>query len=309
MNMIKRIRYVILAAMAFGVAHAAEPTLGDKVLGEFLKGTDHSLVPLWKEKAPNPVNVGKAETHKATRVSNVSTPTMTIVRPKHQTSDAAVIIFPGGGYHILSIQKEGADIAKWASDLGITAVVLKYRVPCKRDLTKPFAPLQDAQRAIRLLRSKAKELKIDPNKIGVLGFSAGGHLAATLSHQADTDSYKAEDEIDKISSKPDFTVLIYPAYLSKRDNTVSDELNDKTKYANLPPMFVAFAWDDPFLKSCFPYLQQLRDAKKKNVELHILPRGGHGGGMQKRSYPFSEWGKYCERWLRDQKLIAEKKEH
>src|SRR5206468_9683787 len=152
--------------------------------------------------------------HPVQRVANVTRPTLTVFKPsKDKDTGAAVLVCPGGGYNILAFDKEGTEVAEWLNSIGVSGVVLKYRVPRRKDLPKHQAPLQDAQRAVSLIRSHAGEWGIDAKRIGVLGFSAGGHLSATLSTNYDQRAYSPIDEADKVSCRPDFTVLIYPAYL------------------------------------------------------------------------------------------------
>src|SRR5262249_26100288 len=154
------------------------------------------------------------------RITDVTKPTLTIYRPaKDKDTGAAVLICPGGGYHILAWDLEGEEVATWLNSIGVTGIVLKYRVPRPSDTPKdaqPIGPLQDAQRALSLVRSKAGEWKLDPKRIGVLGFSAGGHLSAATATNFDKRAYEAIDDIDKVSSRPDFAVLVYPAYLWPR---------------------------------------------------------------------------------------------
>src|SRR4029077_5737538 len=149
------------------------------------------------------------------KLTNVSDPTITIYRaPREKNTGAAVVAFPGGGYSILAMDLEGTEVCEWLNSIGVTGVLLKYRVPKRTGLEKHTAALQDAQRSVGLVRSRAKEFGIDPQRIGVLGFSAGGHLAAALSTSALDRTYPSVDELDKVSCRPDFSVLIYPAYLT-----------------------------------------------------------------------------------------------
>lgn len=233
------------------------------------------------------------------RIQNVTKPTLHLWKPTKQNG-RAVIIFPGGGYGILAAQHEGSEIAEWLNKQGITAFLAKYRVPRRKDLPKHTVALQDAQRAIRLVRSRAKEFGISHDKIGVLGFSAGGHLSALTVHQADKPSYEASDEIDQVSARPDFAIPIYPAYLSVERNGLEIDplvgtLSSRNDY---PPIFTSIASDDPFTPGTLRYLISLQAAKVP-YELHIYPRGGHGKGMREVGYPFSQWVLPCERWLKD----------
>ncbi len=238
-------------------------------------------------------------------LSNVSKPTLTIFRPaKDKDTGAAVVICPGGGYNILAWDLEGEDVATWLNSIGVTGILLKYRVPRRPDQTKdkpPIGPLQDAQRALSLVRSKAKEWHLDPKRIGILGFSAGGHLAASASTNFDQRAYDSMDEIDKISCKPDFTVLVYPAYLlTKDEKELAPEIRVRK---GCPPTFFAHANDDPIKpdNSARMYLALKRAGVP--AELHIYSAGGHGFGLRPTDKPCSTWPRRCADWLRSQKLL------
>ena len=186
---------------------------------------------------PTPPN----EVKPITRLTNVSDPTITVHRPPKETANgAAVVICPGGGYSILATNLEGDEVADWLNSIGVTGIVLKYRVPARKDQPKHLAPLQDAQRAMSLVRSLAAQWGINPGRIGILGFSAGGHLAAAASTNFDRRQYEAVDGVDAISCRPDFAVLVYPAYLTSGDH-LSPEIRVDGKS---PPTFFAMAADD-----------------------------------------------------------------
>jgi acetyl esterase/lipase len=239
--------------------------------------------------------------NKVKRIANVSRPTITICRPaSDRDTGAAVLIFPGGGYQSLSWDLEGEDVAKWLNSIGVTGVILKYRVPRpKSDTpgTQPVGPLQDAQRALSLLRTRAAEWGIDPNRIGVLGFSAGGHLAASVTCNFDKRAYEPANDIDKASCRPDFAVWIYPAYLLVRDKT---ELAPDIRIRDeCPPTFIVHAGDDPLVKvdNClFAYLA-LRHAHVP-AELHVYTSGGHGFGLRPSRHLASTWPQRCAEWLK-----------
>ncbi len=157
---------------------------------------------------------GKVAGRRLIRLGNVSDPTLTIYRPsKEKDTGTSVLVCPGGGYHILALDLEGSEVCEWLNSIGVTGILLKYRVPARKGQERFLAPLQDAQRALRYTRFHAKDLGLDPNRIGILGFSAGGHLAATTSTSFEKNTYELKDEVDRVSCRPDFTVLIYPAYL------------------------------------------------------------------------------------------------
>ena len=230
------------------------------------------------------------------RTANVSKPTLAVYRPeKDKNCGAAVIICPGGGYNILAYNKEGTEVAEWLNSLGVTGIVLKYRVPARKGRERHAAPLQDAQRAISLVRHRAAELGVDPQRIGILGFSAGGHLAAAASNQYGARSYEKLDAADEASPRPDFSVLIYPAYLaSKEDNSLPAELNVTSQ---TPRTFIAMTEDDGVRVECalFYYLA-LKNAKVP-AEMHIYPSGGHGYGLRKSEHLVSTWPQRAAEWL------------
>jgi acetyl esterase/lipase len=244
--------------------------------------------------------------------SQVKVPTLALYLPKKEIANqSAVLIFPGGGYSHLAMYKEGKKVALWLNSLGITAFVLKYRLPTDRIMKdKTIGPLQDAQEAIRLIRRNTKEWNIDPTKIGVLGFSAGGHLASTIATHYQDNVYDA----DPISARPDFSILIYPVISMEEGIThngsknsllrpnPSKELiekysNEKLVNANTPKTFIVHASDDkvvPVQNS----IQYYMNLKKYNVpvEMHLYENGGHGFGLGTKG-THTEWPKACEKWL------------
>ncbi|WP_211297547.1 alpha/beta hydrolase [Jejuia pallidilutea] len=224
------------------------------------------------------------------RLTDVNNPTLTVYTPKHaNNSGAGIIVCPGGGYNILAIDKEGYEIAEWLNSLGYTAFVLQYRVPQKQE-----GAMQDVQRAIKWVRSKAEIHNLHPQKIGLLGFSAGGHLAAKASINYQNETYPKSDTIDNVSARVNFTMLVYPAYLDKgEEKTLSPELkiNEQT-----PPFFVFETADDPFGNSALVIASALRN-NKILVELHMLPKGGHGYGLRKGNRAAETWPILAETWM------------
>lgn len=269
---------------------------------------DPVVVKLWPGKAPGEdKDIGpekyieaKPKQIEIKRLTNVSEPTITVFAPpKDKANGTACIVAPGGGYSILAIEHEGTDTCKWLNDLGVTAVLLKYRVP-KRPGQKPenLAALQDAQRAVSIVRSRASEWGIDPNRIGFLGFSAGGNLAACAT-LFDKRSYDPLDDADKASHKPSFAALIYPAYLSENGAL-------KPEYAptkDTPPVFMAGSSDDRVCNEGMPVL--FLALRKANVpsEMHLFATGGHGYGMRKTDSPSSTWPARCADWLEARGLL------
>jgi len=231
------------------------------------------------------------------RLGGVIRPTLQVFSPPAgKNSGAAVLVFPGGGYNILAFDLEGTEICAWLNSIGITGILVKYRVPPHPGAIRYAAPLQDAQRALRLTRSHAKEWNIDSARVGVLGFSAGGHLAATTSTNYETDSYPAADETDKLSAKPDFTVLIYPAYLTV--NPQSDQLAPEIKVnVNTPQAFLVQAENDTnYVNSSIYYYVALKNAKVP-AELHLFAKGGHGYGLRPTADPVTGWPALAEKWF------------
>ena len=238
------------------------------------------------------------------RLANVSKPTIRIQRPPaDRNTGTAVLVCPGGGYHILAMDLEGTEVCDWLNSVGVTGVLLKYRVPKRAGLDRHAAPLQDAQRALGLVRGHAKEWGIDPQRIGVLGFSAGGHLAAALGSAPEGRTYPAADAADQANSRPDFTVLIYPGYLTvkEQDDRIPPELAVTT---NLPPVFITMTEDDPVrVESALIYSLAL---KKANVpfELHLYPSGGHGYGLRRTQQTVTTWPDRLADWMRSRGLLA-----
>lgn len=241
------------------------------------------------------------------RITNVSKPTITLFpAPREANTGAAVLIAPGGGYNILAWDLEGEEVAKWLNSIGVTGVVLKYRVPRRPDQVldgQPRGALQDAQRAMRLVRSRAGEWGIDPKRIGMLGFSAGGHLTAWASTNFDRPAYEAADDVDKASSRPDFAVLVYPAYLATDDGLKPEiRVTDQT-----PPTFFVHAGDDKIKaeNSVQMYLA-LRKAGVVGSELHSYAAGGHGFGLRPTTQPSTSWPERCAQWMRATGLLDKK---
>ena len=227
------------------------------------------------------------------RVTDVNNPTLTLYLPENTTTPLPVVlVFPGGGYNILAINKEGTEIAAWLNSIGVAAAVVKYRVPENRD-----GAFQDAQRAVRLVRQHAAEWHLDPNRVGVMGFSAGGHLSARASTGFAETTYAEVDEADKLSCRPDFCILIYPAYLdNEKQDGVAPELHI-TK--DIPPTFIVHTLDDKrFITGSKLYAQALKDAGVP-CDYQVFETGGHGYGLQSQGHPVSVWPQRCEEWLKN----------
>jgi acetyl esterase/lipase len=241
------------------------------------------------------------------RLGNVSQPTITVFpAPADKNTGAAVLVCPGGGYGMLAYDLEGTEVCAWLNSIGITGVLLKYRVPARKDRPRHEAPLQDAQRALSLIRHRASEWKLDPQRIGVLGFSAGGHLAATLSTNSAKRSYEPLDPADESNLRPDFAVLIYPAYLvgKEQPENVSAELtiNEQT-----PPTFLVHTQDDPIpVENAVHYYLALKKAKVP-AEMHLYPVGGHGYGLRKSATLVTTWPDRAADWLRAAGVLEPKR--
>jgi acetyl esterase/lipase len=270
-------------------------------------------VDVWPGKAPGETgDVGEEKLQESRpgefavkRLTNVSHPTLTVFRPeKDRDTGAAVVIAPGGGYNILAWDLEGEEVAQWLNSIGVTGIVLKYRVPRRSGTLPNAAPPQaqaDAQRALSLTRDRAKAWGIDPKRIGVLGFSAGGHLAAWTATNFDKRAYEPADDTDKVSCRPDFVVLVYPAYLVAKGK---EELAPDIRVTKeTPPTFFAHAGDDGV--SAENSVRMYLALKKAGVpaELHVYASGGHGFGLRKSDKPCSTWPQRCSDWMMAQGFL------
>ncbi len=231
------------------------------------------------------------------RIGNVSKPTLTLYPAPGAGPKPAVLVCPGGGYNILAYDLEGSEVCEWLNSLGVSAALLKYRVPRRPGLDKHAAPLQDAQRALGLMRANAGKWSIDPKRIGVLGFSAGGHLSAALSTNHMRRTYDSVDAADQESCRPDFSVLVYPAYLTVKEegDRVSPELpvNRET-----PPTFLVQSQDDGVrVESSVFYYLALKNAGVK-AEMHLYPTGGHGYGLRPSPNGTADWPSRAAEWMR-----------
>jgi len=296
----------------------------------------HTQVPIWPGAAPDPQPVKSPEYAETSGkdflpggkpvvgVNNVTQPTMTVYSPKGKNTGAAVIVFPGGGYQTLAIDLEGSEVCDWLVPRGITCVLLKYRVtntgPYPKSGPYPESPmaLEDAQRTIGLVRLHAAEWHIDPHKVGVLGFSAGGHLSAAISTHYKKRLYPAIDAADKESCRPDFAVAIYPGHLSlsaaewdarqgtkkfivphspnaDRRLTLNPEVPVTSQ---TPPTFLLQAEDD-HVDSADDSLAYYIALKKAGVpvEMHLYPHGGHAFGLRRTKFPITAWPQLVETWL------------
>ena len=305
----------------------------------------HVQIPIWPGAAPDPQAVKGPEFAESSGqreliggkpmvgVANVTVPTMTVYSPSGKNTGAAVVVFPGGGYQILAIDLEGSEVCDWLVAKGITCVLLKYRVTDVGDYPKsgpyPESPmaLEDAQRTMGLVRYHAAEWHIDPHKVGVLGFSAGGHLAAAISNHFEKRIYTPVDDADKESCRPDFAVPIYPGHLSIAA-AESDAKQGRKEFAigkpedpevgplalnpdlhvtkQTPPTFLLQAEDDNVdnVDDALSYYIALKDARVP-AELHLYAHGGHAFGLRHTQQHITDWPQLLERWLRTIGMIAE----
>jgi acetyl esterase/lipase len=288
----------------------------------------HTQVPIWPGKVPdaqpsagpesaetvndpNEIVAGKPWLY----VQNVSRPTLTLYSPSGKNTGAAVVVFPGGGYQGLAIDLEGTEVCDWLTSKGITCVLLKYRVPhtgpywdrqcnCEVFPKSPMA-LEDAQRTVGLVRFHGAEFQIDPHKVGVLGFSAGGHLAAAISTHFQKRVYPAVDAADNASCRPDFAVVLYPGHL--RISKENPRLNPDIRVTrNTPPTFLLQATDDPVdsVDNSLLYYNALRNVGVP-VEMHLFAQGGHGFGLRPTDLPITHWPQLVEAWLRTISILPQ----
>ena len=299
---------VLTAAMVWGTAAMMAQQPGIRS-GVWSGGPEHPVITLWPAGAPGPKTVTgpEGDTTKPEdkliagrpiiKLANVAVPTLTLYAPKGKNTGAAVVVFPGGGYGILAIDLEGVEVCNWLTAKGITCLVLKYRVPDTGPYPKSAAALQDAQRAIGLVRAHAAEFKIDPKRIGVLGFSAGGHLAAALSTHFGERLYPAVDAADKVSCRPDFAVVVYPGYLADADKGFAFS-PDIPVTKETPPTFLVQAEDDPVhAENSTSYFLALKAAGVP-VEMHLYAKGGHGYGLRRTELPVTTWPDRVDEWLK-----------
>lgn len=306
-----RTLFFSLAGFLFLGAMAAQQTAWPPAPG-------HITVPLWPNGAPGataqPTNAApEADTTTAKdrdvagkpviRLGNVLNPTLTLYKPaKASGAVPGVVVFPGGGYHILAMDLEGTEVCDWLNEAGLACVLVKYRVPDSGPYPKSPAALQDAQRAEGLVRQHADEWGIDPKRVGVLGFSAGGHLAAALSTHFEKRLYDKVDPADDQSCRPDFAVVVYPGYLAIEEQNMATNSEIKPT-SDTPPTFIVQAEDDPVhVENATNYFLQLKNAKVP-AELHIYADGGHGYGLRRTSLPVTAWPLLVEKWLQTIKVM------
>jgi acetyl esterase/lipase len=302
-----------LLLLAHSTAHA----------GSWEPAPGHVQVPLWPGAVPDalahpkPESVGPPAGRKWwERVNDVSRPTLTRYPPKGRNTGIAVVVFPGGGYRMLAMDIEGTEICDWLTSRGITCVLLKYRVPGsgpwwnpetnRREYPQVQTALQDAQRTLGLVRQHAAEWQVDPHKVGVIGFSAGGHLVAAASTHFSQRTYPRVDAADDLSCRPDFAIAVYPGHLwalededpKTRDATHLPLRSDIPVQADMPPTFLLQAQDDATddVEESLAYYVALRKAGVP-TEMHLYAQGGHAFGVRPGPLPIAQWPALVERWL------------
>lgn len=301
------IRCVVLLVFASAALHAQS--------GGWRPAPGHRQLPIWPGAAPDArpgvgAEVAGTVVDAAGKkklvggrpwvyVDNVSTPTITVYSPQGHSNGSAVVVFPGGGYNVLAIDLEGTEACDWLTSKGITCVLLKYRVPCAK--TGPYrdcrTALEDAQRTVGLVRFHAAEWHIDPQRIGVLGFSAGGHMVAAISTHFDKRLYPSVDAADSVSCRPDFGVALYPGHLAVPERNFA--LNPDIRVTSrTPPTFLLQAQDDPVdpVENSLVYYAALRKAGVP-AELHVFVKGGHAFALRRTEAPITRWPDLAETWL------------
>ena len=301
---------LLLASVGQGTGLSGEPAPWHPSRG-------HTQIPIWPGVAPDAQSVPGPETGTQGAVTNVTRPTMTVYAPNAKNSGAAVVVFPGGGFQMLAIDLEGTEVCDWLTSRGITCVLLKYRVPsapyvwacdCRphnRAISTPS--LEDAQRTLRLVRAHATEWHIDPHKVGVLGFSAGGYLVTEVSTRFKARLYAPIDAADQESSRPDFAIAIYPGHLALAENSIALNPNIKSHITpQTPPTFLLQNEDDHVdrIEDALSYYMGLKAANVP-AELHVYAQGGHAFGLRPSKLPVSQWPHLVETWLTTIGMVSE----
>jgi acetyl esterase/lipase len=283
-------------------------------------------IPIWTKSIPDAELITREENYSDGIAKNVSNPTIKIFSPIKENTGAAVLVFPGGGYTKVAVELEGSEICEWLASIGVTGILLKYRVPdsgphyyedchCEKDPIKPLA-LQDAQRAMGLVRSKAKQWNINPNKIGVMGFSAGGHLVADVSTNYRKRAYSLTDDIDKTDCRPNFGIVMFPGHMTNHTSNPYELNKNIPVDSNTPPTFILQAGNDPIdpIENSLVYYIALKKAKV-HAEYHIYAEGGHAFGLDRtildnpnwNKLPIADWENLVERWLQTINMTTPKK--
>jgi acetyl esterase/lipase len=302
-------RAVALAGLILLAPTCQAPAVGAAPTG-WRPSPGHTQIPIWPGAAPDTEPVPGPETVKQGGVTNVTRPTMTVYAPSGKNTGAAVIVIPGGGFQGLAMDLEGTEICDWLTSRGVTCVLLKYRVPsipyvwqcaCRPHNQAISTPsLQDTQRTLRLVRAHAAEWRIDPHKVGVLGFSAGGYLVAEASTYFETRLYAPIDAADRQSARPDFAIALYPGHLSLAKDSIALNPDIESHITpRTPPTFLLQNEDDHVdqVEDALSYYMGLKKAGVP-VELHAYAQGGHAFGLREKKLPVSGWPRLVDTWLR-----------
>jgi acetyl esterase/lipase len=296
MSSVRSLIAVPIASLALVLSAAISHAEPPKTLAVWPDNPPGDTLQLPPEADTTPADGQLVAGRRVIRLGNVSQPTLQIFKPTPSIdTGTAVVICPGGAHRILAYDLEGTEVAEWLQSIGVTGIVLKYRVPARNQQRKWESAVQDAQRAMSVVRKQADALQIDPGRIGILGFSAGGQTAAYTSLM-DQRQYQPVDDVDRVAYRPNFAVLVYPAYLV--DEQKQQLVHEATVTDGTPPMFLVHAYNDPVAveNSLLLYL----GLKSANVpaELHAFATGGHGFGLRPTNEPCSRWTAQCEQWLR-----------
>ena len=302
-TVLSRVLPVFVLAIVWRPATAAEPLVLD-LWPDTPPGETKELPPEADQTKPEDRLIAG---RRIIKLGNVSTPQIAVYRPEPgKDTGAAVVICPGGGHHILAYDLEGTEVAEWLNSIGVTGIVLKYRVPFRDADRRWRAAVQDAQRAMSLVRGHAGEWKLDPERIGLLGFSAGGQTAALASLFSER-QYAAIDDFDQLPWRPDFAILVYPGGLTERDDArLRDEV---TVTSAAPPMFFAHAFDDNASVQNSLLLASALKQAGGSAELHVYATGGHGYGLRPTDEAVTRWPLRAGEWMRERGFLAAKERH
>jgi acetyl esterase/lipase len=282
----RSLAFICIVGILTAGAQAADPTL---------------TMNLWPGLPPgDKPNMGDEKWNDTTKTITgvVATPTLAVYRPdKDKDTGAAIIVAPGGGFYQLSMGHEGADVAQWLASIGVTGIVLKYRIPQRDGMPRYMAGFQDGQRAMSVVRSKAGEWGIDPHRIGFLGFSAGGQVGADVETNFDKRMYEPVDDMDKADTRPDFAVLIYPGGIVPKRSDVPALTDDVKVSKDTPPTFLAIADNDRNGPENAVYMYLALKKAGVSAELHVYSEGGHGFGIRPGTAPHTTWPARVQDWM------------
>jgi acetyl esterase/lipase len=306
----RSVAFVVVSTICLGARLAAAAAETPEVLKLWPGQPPDEIGKIGPERIRMSPKLGRdqVEVAESTRlITAVTNPTLTIYRPAQaQNTGTSMLICPGGGYWDLYWQLEGEEVAAWLNSIGITGIIIKYRVPRRPgepEREPARRPLQDAQRAVSLVRSKAAQWGLDPQRIGIVGFSAGGHLALATATSFEQRTYSPVDEVDQVSCRPNFAVPVYSGYLKVKDK---DEISPGLRFpTNTPPVFLVHGGADLISapeNSILAYLELKRAGVP--AELHVYAATAHDFGVRTNDRPYATWTRSCADWLRDQGLLG-----